>query len=471
MRRPGCASYDLVVVGSGPAGQEAALEAAACGGRVAVVERDVVGGLSAYAGMIPAQTLRAAIVELTGRVVSVYERRRKATYEIAIDDLLWRTQPVIEHESDAVLDRFRRSGIRVLQGTASFSDPHTLRVRRAGALERVRAERVVLAVGTHPNRPAAFAFDGRTVVDSDEIALLRDVPRTLAVIGAGPTGLEYASMLAALGVQVTLVDSRPHLLHWLDHELLEALQYHLRGLGVVFRLGDGVTAVETGAGGPRVRFESGEALGAEAVLVASGRHATTEDLELGIVGLTTDARGRIPVDRELRTARPHIFAAGDAAGSSGTASAAIEQGRLAALAAFGRPIPPRPAISGAVSTIPELAFVGSTEQELSSSGIPYVAGVANYRDLVRAEVAGDRAGLLKLLAHADSRRLLGVHILGTAAAELVHIGQAAMAGELTVDYFADAVVNVPTFSAAYREAALDAVARLRGREREAASAA
>jgi NAD(P) transhydrogenase len=470
MSHASSSSYDLAVVGSGPAGQGAALQAAALGARVVLVERDAIGGLSASAGMIPSQTLRAAVVALTGRAAAVYGFRRDLD-EVAINDLLWRTQPVIEHESDAVIDSLRRSGVRIVEGTASFVDPKTLDVRLGDTGQRVHASRFVLAVGTVPNRPATIAFDGRTVLDSDEIMRFRGIPRTVVVIGAGSIGLEYASMLASLGVRVTLVERRPRILDGVDDELVEALEYQLRGLGIDFRLETEATAVVHSAGGPRVRLESGDALAADAVLYAAGRRGATGDLALAAAGLAADGTGRIPVDADQRTAQSHIFAAGDAVGVSAAAPAAIEQGRLAALAALGRPTPPRWAVPHAVYTLPELSFVGSTEQSLLDQHIPYVAGAAAYRNLLRGDVAGDRSGLLKLLVHAETRRILGVHILGTAAAELVHIGQAAMAGELTVDYFTEAVFNVPTFSDAYVEAALDACARLSELEDEAVDAA
>lgn len=463
-------TYDLAVIGSGPAGQGAALQAAALGARVAVVERNAFGGLSASAGMIPAQTLRAAVLELANRASAVYGLRRVSD-ELAITDLLWRAQPVIEHESDAVIDRLRRSGVQIVEGTASFADPETLEVRLRDNVQRLHPSRIVLAVGTIPNRPASVAFDGRTVLDSDEIMRFRGVPRTLVVIGAGSTGLEYASLFAALGVQVTVVERRPQFLEAADDDLVEALQYQLRGLGVEFRLAAEAVAVEHRSGRPHVLFQDGDALAGDAVLYAAGRRGATEALSLAAAGLAADGAGRIPVDVDQRTAQPNIYAAGDAVGRDGAASAAIEQGRRAAAAALGGHSSPGWALPHAVYTLPELSFVGPTEQELADAGVPYVVGSATYRNLLRGEVAGDRSGLLKLLVHAETRQILGVHILGTAAAELVHVGQAAMAGGLTVDYFTEAVFNVPTFSDAFVDAALVACAALRELEDEAVNAA
>lgn len=470
MQRAFASTYDVAVVGSGPAGQGAALQAAALGARVVVVERNAFGGLSASAGMIPAQTLRAAVVELSGRAAAVYGLRRSPE-ELAITDLLWRTRPVIEHESNAVIDRLRRSGVRIVDGTASFADPETLEVALGDTVQRLHAARIVLAVGTVPNRPASIAFDGQTVLDSDEIMRFRGVPKALAVIGAGSIALEYASVFAALGVRVTVIERRSRILESADDDLVEALQYQLRGLGVEFRLSAEAVGVDHRAGRPHVLFDDGDTVAADAVLYAAGRRGAIEALSLEAAGLAADGDGRIPVDADQRTAQPHVYAVGDAVGMTGTAPAAVEQGRRAALAALGRQISPGWALPHAVYTLPELSFVGSTERELAEAGTPYVAGRAAYRNLLRGEVAGDRSGLLKLLVHAETRRILGVHILGTAAAELVHVGQAAMAGGLTVDYFTEAVFNVPTFSDAYVDAAVDACAALRGLENGAVSAA
>ena len=455
-------SYDLIAIGSGPAGQRAAVQAAKLGKRVALVEREpAVGGVSTNTGTLPSKTLRAAILELTGRADSVYRTSVRMRHEITIDDLLWRTQHVIEHEREAVGDQLRRNGVDLIQGTASFVDPHTLEVRAAGARRLLRAERIVIAVGTRPARPAGVDFDDRTVLDSDGILRLRRLPRTLTVVGGGVIGLEYASMAAALGVHVTVVEKRPTLLEFVDDELVESLQYHLRGVGLVFRLGEEVESVERRGAVAVTRLRSGKELPADVVLYAAGRQGAIDGLELAAAGLDADSRGRIAVDAEYRTAQPHIFAAGDVIGFPSLAATSMEQGRLAALAAFGRPASSLDGLLPyGIYTIPELSFVGPAERELTRAAIPYVVGYARYRELARGEIAGDRSGLLKLLVHADTRQLLGVHIFGTGATELVHLGQAVMAGGLGLDYLVDSVFNVPTFSDAYKVAALDAANRL-----------
>jgi NAD(P) transhydrogenase len=446
--------YDLVAIGSGPAGRAAALQAAALGKRAAVVERGPAPG--GAPGVLPSKILRAAIVELTGRADSVYGTAFRLRHELTVDDLLWRAQHVIDREHEAVHDELRRSGVELVEGAASFVGPQTLEVRR----RRLRAARIVIAVGTRPARPAGIDFDGRTVLEADGILGLGRLPRTLSVVGGGIAGVEYASMAAALGIHVTLVEPRARLLGFVDDDLAEELQYHLSGVGVGFRLGEEVETVRRLASGDVVtRLRGGEELWSEAVVHAGGREGATDGLNLAAAGLAPDERGMVPAGPDGRTAQPHVFAAGDVTGASCLAAAAGEQGRRAALAAFDREAPPA-LVPYAIHSIPELSSVGAGERALRRAGIPYVAGVARYRELVRAEIAGERSGLLKLLVHAGTRELLGVHVLGTGATELVHVGQAAIAGGLGVDWLAGAVFNVPTFADAYRLAARDAAARL-----------
>jgi NAD(P) transhydrogenase len=455
-------SYDLIAIGSGPAGQRAAIQAAKLGKRAAIIEREpALGGVSTNTGTLPSKTLRAAIVELTGRAESVYGTAFRVKHEITIDDLLWRTQQVIDHEREVIQNQLRRNGVDVIEGTASFVDPHTIEIRAARAI-RVRAGRIVIAVGTRPARPGGIDFDDRTVLDSDGILTLGHLPKSLSVIGGGVIGLEYASMAAALGVQVTLVEKRPHILDFVDDELVEALQYHLRGIGLAFRLGEEVEEVQRlEGGGVLTRLRSGKQIPSDVVLYAAGRQGATDDLNLAAAGLEADERGRIAVNSDYRTAQPHIFAAGDVIGFPSLAATSMEQGRLAALAALGQPARSLDGLLPyGIYTIPEISFVGSGERELTAAGVPYVAGFARYRELARGEIAADRSGLLKLLVHTQTRRILGVHIFGTEATELVHVGQTVMAGELCVDYLVDSVFNVPTFSDAYKVAALDAVNRL-----------
>lgn len=468
-------TYDLVAIGSGPAGQRAAIQAAKLGRRAAIVEREpVLGGVSTNTGTLPSKTLRAAVVELTGQVHGVYASAYRVKDEITIADLFWRTRQVIEHEREVIHDQLRRNHIDILSGSASFVDPHVLEISSPDASHRVRAENVVIAVGTIPARPAGVDFDDSTVLDSDGMQRLSQIPRAMTVVGGGVIGLEYASIAAALGVRVTLVEQRPRILDFVDDEIVEALQYHLRELGVLLRLGEEVAAVERlEEGGAITHLCSGKRLPSEIVLYAAGRQGATGRLGLAAAGLEADARGRIAVGPDYRTAQRHIFAVGDVIGFPSLAATSMEQGRLAALAAFGEPANPMPTLLPyGIYTIPEISFVGRGERELTDAAVPYVVGLARYRELGRGEIAGDRSGVLKLLVHAETRRILGIHIFGTTATELVHVGQTAMAGDLTVDYLGDAVFNVPTFTDAYKVAALDALNRLHelGCSREARAA-
>ena len=457
------AHYDLVAIGSGPAGQRAAIQAAKLGRRAAVVEREpVLGGVSTNTGTLPSKTLRAAVVELTGQAHGVYASAYRVKEDVTIADLLWRTRQVIEHEREVIHDQLRRNRVAILSGSASFVDPHTLEIASGESSSRVRADNVVIAVGTTPARPAGVDFDDSTVLDSDGIQRQSHIPRTLTVVGAGVIGLEYASIAAALGVKVTLVEKRTRILDFVDEEIAEALQYHLRGLGMTLRLGEEVAGVERlEDGGVVTHLRSGKMLPSEIVLYAAGRQGATAGLDLPAAGLEADDRGRIAVGPDYRTSQPHIFAAGDVIGFPSLAATSMEQGRLAALAAFGIPASPMPdLLPYGIYTIPEISFVGRGERELTEAAVPYVVGCARYRELARGEIAGDRTGVLKMLVHAQTREILGVHVFGTSATELVHVGQTAMAGGLTVDYLVEAVFNVPTFCDAYKVAALDAANRL-----------
>ena len=451
-------TYDLIAIGAGTAARAAAIQAARLGKRAALAEReDVLAGGSENWSTLHTQTLRVAIVELTGRALGPYARARRRKHELTMDELLWRAGPVIEHELDSVRDELRRNSIDVLAGSPSFVDPHTLEVNG----RRVCGDRFVIAVGTRPARPPNVEFDGNRILDADGLPGLSTIPGTLTVVGAGVIGLEFASMAAALGIDVTVVDRRDRILDFVDDELVETLSYHLRGLGVDLRLDDEVEAARPENGEAVVQLRSGEKLVSEAALYAVERHGTTDALNLQAAGLETDALGLIAVDSDFRTGAAHIFAAGEVIGSHDSVRRPTDQGRLAALAAFGEQAAPSAhLLPYGIYTIPEIAFVGSNEGELVRRQVSYVAGIARYSQVARGEIAGDRVGLLKLLVDPETRRLLGVHIIGSLATDLVHFGQAAIAGELPVDYLADTAFNTPTFTELYRLAALDARNRL-----------
>ena len=457
---------DLLVIGSGPGGQKAAIQAAKLGKRVAVAERrDRLGGVSIHTGTIPSKTLRQAVLEqLATRPLDVLDPTRVEESERqAIQQLLDRAAAVIAAETAITREQFRRNHVGMLPGDAVFEDDHTIHID--GAEEPIRAGRIVVAVGTRPARPATVEFDDRTIIDSDGLLKLESrVPRTMTVVGGGVIGVEYASMFGALGTKVTVVDQRDRVLSFLDNEIGEAFQYLLRRNNVTFRLREKVDAVEALKGrGARLKLASGKEIVSETVLYATGRQGDTANLGLKTTGLETDKRGRIKVDDAYRTAVPHIFAVGDCAGGAGLAATAMEQGRIAALHAFDQPVSQLPdLIPSGVYAIPELAMVGHTEEELTDAAVPYVAGIARWSELARGVMSGDRDGMLKLLVSVEDRSVLGVHVLGTSATDLVHIGQAVMAsGAGGLDFLVTAVFNYPTFAESYKVAALDADNRIK----------
>ncbi len=456
---------DLLVIGSGPSGQKAAIQAAKLGKRVAVAERrERLGGVSIHTGTIPSKTLREAVLEqLAQRPLDVLDPTRvEESEQRTLEQLMDRTARVVAAETSVVREQFRRNRVGLLPGQARFEDANTVRIEDSD--EPIRARRIIIASGTRPARPSSVEFDDRTVIDSDGLLkLAHRVPRTMTVVGAGVIGVEYASMFGALGTKVTVVDKRDRVLPFLDSEIGEAFQYMLRRANVTFRMRESVAGVEleSDARGPKVRLESGKEIVSETVLYATGRQGDTEALQLEKAGLEADPRGRITVDDMHQTAVPHIFAVGDVSGG-GLAATAMEQGRIAALHAFGEPIETLPdLVPTGVYAIPEIAMVGQTEEQLTDEAVPYVTGIARWSELARGLMTGDEDGLLKLLVSPDNRCLLGVHVIGTGATDLVHIGQAVMGGTSTIDFLVTAVFNYPTFAESYKVAALDASNRIR----------
>lgn len=457
--------YDFLVIGSGPAGQKAAIQAAKVGRRVALVERHRhLGGVSVNTGTIPSKTIREAVLYLTGLGQrGIYGQDYRLKDEIEIGDLAVRVRQVVERERSVIRDQLLRNHVVLLDGTASFADLHTLAIQeRSGAERRVTADAILIATGSEPSRPPDVEFDGQTVLDSDDIVLKLDhIPRTLLVVGAGVIGIEFASMFAALGTKVTVVDGRPQMLDFCDEEIVEALRYHLRDLGMAFRFGEIVTKVERRDGGTLTTLASGKQIAAEAVFYSAGRQGATGELALENAGLEADARGRIAVDGAYRTAVPHVYAAGDVIGFPSLASTSAEQGRLAAADACGLDVHPTTELPFGIYSIPEIGFVGKTEHELTEAAVPYEVGVSYYRELARGQILGDTHGLVKLLVSPADRLLLGVHALGAHATEVVHVGQAVMGLGGTVDFLVDSVFNYPTLAEAYKVAALDALNKLR----------
>ncbi len=465
--------YDLCVIGSGPAGQKAAIQAAKLGKRVCIVERrEVVGGVAINTGTIPSKALREAIIHLTGFEHRAFTGDRPASNaKVTIEDLTFWCQQVIKGEIDVVKSALMRNGVDLYTGTGSFVDEKTVEYTHGKVSGRISSEYFLICTGTSPARPDGIEFDNQRVVDADGILKLNHLPKTLLVVGGGVIGTEYASMMQALGVKTTLIEGRHRLLDFVDQEIGEALQYHLRQSGMTLRMGEKVVKVEV-VEAPQhsqarenklveATMESGKVLRAETLLYAVGRQGCTGSLALENVGLDADKRGRITVNEKYQTEQPHIYAAGDVIGFPALASTSMEQGRISACHMFNLPTNSTPELFPfGIYAIPEISMVGWTEEKLTQEDIPFESGIANYREIARGQLLGDYIGMLKLLIHQETRQVLGVHVSGTGATELIHIGQAVMALRGTVDYFVDTVFNYPTLAECYKVAALNCVNKL-----------
>lgn len=459
----------MLVLGSGPGGQKAAIAAAKLGRRVAVVDRpDMVGGVSLHTGTIPSKTLREAVLYLTGLTQrDLYGQSYRLKENITVADLTARTQHVVGRETDVIRAQLTRNQVALFAGTGRFVDDRTVALRETGGQERlISADHIVIATGTRPARPDSVEFDGRTILDSDNVLTVERVPQSMVIVGAGVIGMEYASMFAALGSKVTVVEKRAGMLDMCDVEVIESLKYHLRDLAVTFRFGETVAAVERHARGALTVLESGKKIPADVVMYSAGRQGLTDGLDLDKAGLAADRRGRIEVDEYYRTPVPHIYAVGDVIGFPALAATAMEQGRAAAYHACGEPVGQMDHLQPiGIYTIPEISFVGRTEDQLTEDSVPFEVGIARYRELARGQIIGDAHGMLKLLVSPRDRTLLGVHCFGTGATELIHIGQSVMGCGGTVDYLVNAVFNYPTLAESYKVAALDATNRLRQLDR------
>jgi NAD(P) transhydrogenase len=457
--------FDLLAIGSGPAGLRAAIQAAKLRRRAAVVEQGRrVGGVCVNTGTIPSKTVREAVLYLTGLSQrGFYGQGYRVKGDVTFEDINRRTRLVIEREESILADQLARNRVSLLEGHASLVDANTMRlVDENGRQDTVTASAIVLAPGTVPARPPEVQFDGEAILDSDQILQLGRIPDELVIVGAGVIGIEYTSMFAALGSRVTIVETRPAMLDFVDREIVEALQYHLRDLGVTFRFGETVDAVERRGDRTVTRLRSGKQISSDVVFYSAGRQGATARLGLENVGIEVDPRGRVAVDASYRTSVRSIFAVGDVIGFPSLASVSAEQGRIAACNALGvatRPI--SDLLPFGIYAIPEVSYVGRTEAELTDAEVPYEVGVARYRELARGVILGENYGLLKLLVSPQDGRLLGVHAFGTGATELVHIGQTAMGLGGTVDFFVDTVFNYPTLAEAYKIAALNATNKLR----------
>jgi NAD(P) transhydrogenase len=456
--------YDLIVIGSGPAGQRAAIQGAKCGRRVAVVEqREIVGGVCINTGTIPSKTMREAVLHLTGfSAQGIYGSNYRVKEKIAMADLGFRVNLVIRTEADVTESQLSRNGIDVVRGRAAVVDKTHVNVTSTAATFQLEAPFVIIATGTKPACSPLVPVNGRNILDSDQILHMPEIPRTMIVVGGGVIGVEYACMFAVLGVRVILVEKRPRLLEFADSEIVEALSYHLRDWRVTMRLNEEVASVEEiPDGGVVANLKSNKRISADALLYAIGRQGAVEDLNLAAAGIEADNRGRIAVDSHYRTTTPNIYACGDVIGFPSLASVSSEQGRLAAAHAFGIETHSNPGTYPyGIYTIPEISFIGKTEEQLTSEDVPYEVGVSYYRETARGQIRGDTTGRLKIIFHRQTREILGIHVIGEGASELLHIGQAVMILKGTLDYFIDTVFNYPTLAECYKQAAFNGVNKL-----------
>ena len=454
-------TYELVVIGSGPSGRRGAVQAAKLGKSVLVVEKGRrVGGVSVHTGTIPSKTIRETVLNLSGwRERGFYGRSYRVKQDISAEDLMGRLHKTLEHEVEVLEHQFHRNGVDWMQGTARFADPHTIEVHGLdGEVRRITARNILLACGTRPFRPDSVPFDGRVVLDGDEILDIEKLPRSLIVIGAGVIGVEYATIFSALDVAVTLVEPRETFLDFIDRELIDEFVHELRDRNVGLRLGSAVAEIAITGGRAHCRLENGRSVVGDMLLYAAGRVGAVDALALDAAGLTADHRGRLTVDaRTMQTSQPHIYATGDVIGFPSLASTSMEQGRLAALHAFGHEPPPPPEFFPyGIYSVPEISVVGMTEEDVRKRHIAYETGIARFRETSRGHIMGLESGMMKMLFSIKTRRLLGVHIIGEGATELIHIGQAVLNLRGTIDYFIQNTFNYPTLAEAYKIASLDA---------------
>lgn len=458
--------YDLVVIGSGPAGRRAAVQGAKLGKSVLVVEgRHRVGGVSVHTGTIPSKTLRETVLNLSGfRERGFYGRSYRVKKDIQGSDLGARLKMTLEHEVDVLEHQFQRNNVRTMAGTARFVDHHTIAVLCPDDHEEiVHAERTLIAVGTVPYHPPGVPFNGTSVLDSDAVIESPRIPRSLIVVGAGVIGIEYATIFSALDVPVTIIEPRDTFLDFVDREIIDEFVHQLRDRGVTIRLGTPVkTVTHDDAGWVVAELEDGRTVRAEMLLYAAGRMGATQNLGLEQCGIITDKRGRVAVDpKTFQTSVPHIYAAGDVIGFPSLASTSMEQGRIAACHAFDLPMPPAPQyFPYGIYAVPEISTIGLSEQEAREKGLAYECGIARFRETSRGHIMGLNAGMMKMLFDIPTRRLLGVHIIGEGATELIHIGQAVLNLHGTLEYFIENTFNYPTLAEAYKIAALDAWNRM-----------
>jgi NAD(P) transhydrogenase len=457
--------YDLIVIGSGPAGQRAAIQGSKSGKKVALVERrEVIGGVCINTGTIPSKTMREAVLHLSGyNYQNIYGVSYRVKEKITMADLAFRVQHVIKTEVDVTTAQLARNGIEVLTGIASFKSPNNILVTSIRGSSDISGDKVVIGTGTKPAASAKVNINGQTIINSDQVLEMQNLPRTLIVVGGGVIGVEYTCMFAALGIRVTLIEKRPRLLEFADQEIIEALSYHLRDHRVTMRLNEEVESVEQAESGGQVvaMLESKKKVTGDALLYAVGRQGNVDELNLAAAGLEADSRGRIAVNEYYQTKQPNIYAVGDVIGFPSLASVSMEQGRIAVSHAYNKNVKSDPSyFPFGIYTIPEISFIGKTEEQLTDEDVPYEVGVAYYREIARGQIRGDTTGRLKLIFHRDTLEILGVHIIGEGASELLHIGQAVLILKGKVTYFVDTVFNYPTLAECYKAAAFNGLNKL-----------
>jgi NAD(P) transhydrogenase len=458
--------YDLIVIGSGPAGQRAAVQAAKLRKKVAIIDaREVVGGVCVNLGTIPSKSFREAVLYLSGfRQRNIYGSAYRIKSDLSMSDLTFRCNQIVQHEIETIDNQLARNRIDVIHAHAKFVDANKIELDSMVSGKNAKtADNFVIATGAKPFRPPNIQFDGTHVFDSDDLLQMKDIPRTMTVVGAGVIGIEYASMFAALGTAVTIVDGREKILDFVDQEIIDSLIYRMRSIGVTYKMGEQVENCKIREDGQVVtELKSGKVIVSDCALFSAGRQSATDGLGLDNIGIKTMARGLLKVNEHYQTDVPNVYAAGDVIGFPALASTSAEQGRIAACNIFGiegkaSEIP----LPYGIYSIPEIAMVGKNERELTEKGIPYEVGVARYAENTKGYLIGDRDGVLKLIFHRKNKSLLGVHIIGEGATELVHIGQAVMSFGGGLDYFVNAVFNYPTLTSCYKTAALEGLNKLR----------
>ena len=486
--------FDVLIIGSGPGGQRAAFQASKLKKSVAVIERQpYIGGAGLHTGTLPSKTLREAALFIAGfKQRAIFGFQLTLGRDITLQELMHRKMEVIKKQMEVIIDQFNRNNIEIIYGEASFIDEHRLAVnpvrasffeedfshtidkpsfsrapngmKGARGFEELYGEVIIIATGTRPLRPKEVPFDKDHIYDTDTILKIDRIPSTLTVIGGGVIGCEYACIFTPLGTMVTLVEKKPRLLPFADEEIVNSLSYWMRHSGITLRLNEEVVKINV-EGKDRVvtYLKSGKQIVSEKLLYTMGRVGNTDNLNLEAIGLKPDNRGSLKVNGNFQTDVPNIYAIGDVIGFPALAATSMEQGRRAVCNAFHKEEITCEIVSclpSGIYTIPEISMVGETEDGLTAKAVPYEVGCALFQEVAKGQIIGDTHGMLKLLFHREDRRLLGVHIIGERAAELIHIGQAVMSFGGTIDYFKDTVFNYPTLSEAYKVAALNGLNKL-----------